>query len=156
MPRHHWISWLGRTALPAEASLPTGAPSLLLPGHRNMNTLKPKKYLLIFKWPDLYTEYTEIQDLFFKINYTFCEWGLKKARIVASYLHTPNQSGGWNSWVQTANQQSLVHISKYTVEDTTAVSGNEIRGQWVLCKAVRWYGYGCKEYRGGADEVRGC
>ena len=49
-----------------------------------------------------------------------------------------------------------MHISKYTVEDTTAVSGNEIRGQWVLCKAVRWYGYGCKEYRGGADEVRGC
>ena len=58
--------------------------------------------------------------------------------------------------MQTANQQSQVHISKYTMEDTTAVSGNEIRGQWVLCKAVRWYGYGCKEYRGGADEVRGC
>ena len=40
--------YLGRTALPAEASLPTGAPSLLLPGHRNIRTLKPKKYLLIF------------------------------------------------------------------------------------------------------------
>ena len=53
-------------------------------------------------------------------------------------------------------ERPLVHISKYKVEDTTAVSSNEIRGHWVLCKAVRWYGYGCKEYRGGADEVRGC
>ena len=56
--------------------------------------------------------------------------------------------------MQTANQQSLVHISKYTVEDTTAVSGNEIRGQWVCGGMAK--GYGCKEYRGGADEVRGC
>ena len=35
--------YLGRTALPAEASLPTGAPSLLLPGHRNIRTQQAKK-----------------------------------------------------------------------------------------------------------------